>query len=54
MHLLFYGGEQRKVLHSKSVEAVLRDLSVRVSTSPYGPYQSLHALDAAREDLRCA
>ncbi|KAF9803979.1 hypothetical protein IEO21_09495 [Rhodonia placenta] len=29
MHLLFYGGEQRKVLHSKSVEAVLRDLSVR-------------------------
>ncbi len=30
MHLLFYGGTQIKLLHNRSVESVLRDLSVRV------------------------
>lgn len=30
MHLLFYGGTQVKLLHNKSVETVLKDLSVRV------------------------
>jgi phosphatidylserine decarboxylase len=37
MHLLYYGGEQEKLLQNKSVEAVLRDLSVkqgRVYDSP--------------------
>ncbi|KAI0737248.1 phosphatidylserine decarboxylase-domain-containing protein [Daedaleopsis nitida] len=29
MHLLFYGGTQIKALHNRSVESVLRDLSVR-------------------------
>ncbi|KAL1940356.1 hypothetical protein VTO73DRAFT_8928 [Trametes versicolor] len=29
MHLLFYGGTQVKLLHNKSVETVLKDLSVR-------------------------
>ncbi|CCM06055.1 uncharacterized protein FIBRA_08302 [Fibroporia radiculosa] len=29
MHLLFYGGEQRKVLHNKTVEATLQELSIR-------------------------
>ncbi|RDX43222.1 hypothetical protein OH76DRAFT_1410311 [Lentinus brumalis] len=29
MHLLFYGGTQIKLLHNRSVESVLRDLSVR-------------------------
>lgn len=30
MHLLFYGGTQVKLLHNRSVETVLKDLSVRV------------------------
>jgi phosphatidylserine decarboxylase len=37
MHLLYYGNEQEKLLQNKSVEAVLRDLSVkqgRVYDSP--------------------
>ncbi|KAH9828557.1 phosphatidylserine decarboxylase-domain-containing protein, partial [Rhodofomes roseus] len=29
MHLLFYGGEQRKILHNKSIESILEELSVR-------------------------
>ncbi|KAI0712799.1 phosphatidylserine decarboxylase-domain-containing protein [Cerioporus squamosus] len=29
MHLLFYGGTQIKLLHNRTVESVLRDLSVR-------------------------
>lgn len=30
MHLLFYGSAQIKLLHNKSVESVLKELSVRV------------------------
>lgn len=30
MHLLFYGSAQIKLLHNKSVENVLKELSVRV------------------------
>ena len=30
MHLLFYGGEQRKLLHNKDVESILEELSLRV------------------------
>lgn len=33
MHLLFYGGTQVKLLHNRSVETVLKDLSVRVRIS---------------------
>ncbi|KAH9924567.1 phosphatidylserine decarboxylase-domain-containing protein [Fomitopsis serialis] len=29
MHLLFYGGEQRKILHNKDIESILEELSVR-------------------------
>ncbi|KAI0764292.1 phosphatidylserine decarboxylase-domain-containing protein [Trametes elegans] len=29
MHLLFYGGTQVKLLHNKSIETVLKDLSIR-------------------------
>ena len=31
MHLLYYGGTQIKFLHTRSVEKVLKDLSVHVS-----------------------
>lgn len=31
MHLLFYGGTQVKILHNRTVESVLKDLSIRVS-----------------------
>ena len=30
MHLMFYGGAQIKLLHNRSVESVLKDLSLRV------------------------
>lgn len=33
MHLLFYGGEQRKLLHNKSIESILEELSIRVRTA---------------------
>ena len=31
MHLLFYGGTQIKLLHNRSVESILEDLSIRVT-----------------------
>lgn len=37
MHLLFYGGEQRKILHNKSVEVILKDLSIHQGKIYDGP-----------------
>lgn len=45
MHLLFYGGTQVKLLHNRSVETVLKDLSVRVRMlHPYVFYHTLIVL----------
>ena len=35
MHLLFYGGTQVKILHSRTVETTLKDLSIRVCCAGY-------------------
>lgn len=54
MHLLFYGGTQIKLLHNQSVESVLRDLSIRVSSDHFrGDNKSLKfCLFTARQSLR--
>jgi len=42
MHLLYYGGPERKILHNKSVETVLKDLSIKQGKSYDSPESIKH------------
>ncbi|PCH35514.1 hypothetical protein WOLCODRAFT_156209 [Wolfiporia cocos MD-104 SS10] len=43
MHLLFYGGEQRKLLQNKSVESILQEVSIRQGKI-YDAPDSVHSI----------